>query len=150
MDIVSRKRRSEIMSHIRGRDTTPELRVRRALHKAGMRFRLHRADLPGRPDVVFSAATICIFVHGCFWHGCRRCVDGQRRVKSNTGYWTEKIKGNRSRDARNIRALRAKQWKVFLVWECQMATNEALGKFVAKIAASRQRRVRRSPQRAVT
>jgi len=107
VDTVSRERRSQIMSRIRGRDTVPELAVRRFLHAAGLRFRLHRFDLPGRPDIVLPSRRACVFVHGCFWHGCPKCVDGTRTVKSNTLYWRQKVETNRARDQRNQKRLEA-------------------------------------------
>jgi DNA mismatch endonuclease, patch repair protein len=120
MDKISPQARSRNMSRIRCQDTSPELAVRRALHRSGLRFRLHRRDLPGKPDLVFPARRACVFIHGCFWHGCPKCVDGTRRVKSNSPYWTAKIAGNRARDARHIGALREAGWNVFVIWECEI------------------------------
>ena len=119
MDTVSKRRRSEIMRNIHGKDTTPELAVRRYLHANGLRFRLHRPDLPGRPDLVFPLRQVCVFVHGCFWHGHKRCVDGTRRPRSNAAYWREKIDTNRARDQRSSKALKAKGWTVLVIWECE-------------------------------
>ncbi len=120
MDIVTPGRRSEIMSRIRSRDTKPELAVRRFLHACGLRFYVHRLNLPGTPDLVFNSRRICLFVHGCFWHGCPNCVDGTREVKSNTKYWDAKIAGNRLRDARNWKELEQSGWRVMVVWECEI------------------------------
>jgi DNA mismatch endonuclease (patch repair protein) len=120
MDTVSPERRSEIMRRIRGKDTAPELAVRRFLHGEGLRFRLHRAGLPGTPDLVFPARRVCVFVHGCFWHGCPRCAAGRRRVKSNAAYWKAKRVANRARDRRVEASLTAAGWHVLEVWECQV------------------------------
>jgi DNA mismatch endonuclease (patch repair protein) len=119
MDTVTVTRRSEIMAAIRSKDTTPELAVRRYLHAGGLRYRLHRRGLPGRPDIVFPSRRVCVFVHGCFWHGCPRCIDGRRAVKSNTGYWAPKIAATRERDTRHRAALEAAGWTVYEVWECE-------------------------------
>jgi DNA mismatch endonuclease, patch repair protein len=118
-DRLTAERRGANMRRIRSKDTLPELVVRRFLHRAGLRYRLHARDLPGKPDLVFSARRVCVFVHGCFWHGCTRCIDGTRQVKSNTEYWSPKIEGNRARDERHRRVLRKSGWKVLTVWECE-------------------------------
>lgn len=119
-DTVTPQRRSEIMAAIRSRDTTPELAVRRFLHAAGLRFRVHRKDLPGRPDLVFPSRRLCLLVHGCFWHGCPRCVDGTREVKSNQAFWQGKVAGNKARDVRNQAKLEALGWSVMTLWECEL------------------------------
>ena len=105
------------MAAVRSEDTAPEWIVRRTLHAAGFRYRLHRRDLPGSPDLVLSALRTVVFVHGCFWHGhdCRR---GARMPATNVEYWQRKIAGNRKRDQRNARLLRAQKWSVHTVWEC--------------------------------
>lgn len=128
LDKLSPARRSENMRRIRSRDTEPELTVRRFLHSLGLRYRLHRKDLPGRPDIVLASRHACVFVHGCFWHGCPRCIDGTRRVKSNTRYWTAKILGNRDRDRRHRAALRRAGWIVFTVWECEAKDGRTLAR----------------------
>lgn len=116
-DIVSPAIRSQMMSGIRGRDTAPEMRVRRLLHHRGYRFRLHRRDLPGSPDLVLPRHRAVVFVHGCFWHfhaGCRLAkIPGSR-----PDFWRTKLLGNRKRDAVAIEALRADGWRVLVVWEC--------------------------------
>lgn len=140
MDTVSGARRSQIMAAIRDRDTAPELAVRRYLHAAGLRYRLHRRDLPGRPDIVLPSWRACVFVHGCFWHGCPRCIDGRRKVKSNIGYWGPKIAGNRKRDRRHRKALEAAGWSVFTVWECQTRDPSALATLVSALKAKRRTR----------
>lgn len=108
------------MSRIRGRDTKPEKLVRSFLHRAGLRFRLHAADLPGRPDVVMPKYATVVFVEGCFWHG-HYCQNG-RIPKTNSRFWRTKIATNKSRDRRNHRLLRRDGWKVLRIWECQLRT----------------------------
>ena len=117
-DIVDVKRRSQIMSSIRGRDTVPELAVRRVAHRMGLRFRLHQNNLPGRPDLTFPRHRITIFVHGCFWHrhdGCRYAYSPKSRV----AFWTEKFARNVARDRRSEEALLALGWSVLVIWECE-------------------------------
>jgi DNA mismatch endonuclease, patch repair protein len=106
------------MSRVKGRDTTPELAVRRMVFALGYRFRLHRADLPGKPDMVFGPRKKIIFIHGCFWHG-HRCRKG-KLPKSNNAFWRNKIDTNRSRDRRTTRRLRASGWQVLTIWQCQL------------------------------
>ncbi|MDK2973483.1 MAG: mismatch endonuclease, patch repair protein [Candidatus Sumerlaeota bacterium] len=120
MDSLSRRERSENMRRIRSKDMAPELAVRRLVHAAGYRYRLHRKDLPGKPDLVFPARGKVIFVHGCFWHqhSARKCGI-VRKPKSNTGYWEMKLANNVRRDRRNRRALKRLGWDVLIVWECQ-------------------------------
>jgi len=118
MDVFDPKRRSEIMSRIRSRDTAPELSVRRAAHAMGLRFRLHRRDLPGNPDLVFPRHKVALFVHGCYWHqhaGCRRAS----RPKSRQEYWIPKLAANVARDERSAIALAALGWRTVVVWECE-------------------------------
>lgn len=106
------------MANIRGKNTKPEIVVRRLLHKMGYRFRLHRKDLPGTPDIVFPGRKALIFVHGCFWHqhkGCRFAVLPVTR----RSFWENKLSGNVSRDRRAVAALRRDGWRVSVVWECQ-------------------------------
>ena len=117
-DIMSRRQRSELMSRIRGRDTAPEITVRRIAHGLGFRFRLHRKDLPGRPDLVFPKHRAVIFVHGCFWHrhgGCRYAYTPKTRVR----FWTEKFRRNVVRDRQQEAALRGLGWRVLVIWECE-------------------------------
>jgi len=139
MDTLTPERRSANMAAIRSKDTGPELAVRRYLHKTGLRYRLHRQNLPGHPDLVFSSRRVCVFVHGCFWHGCPRCVDGQRAVKSNSSYWTAKINANRLRDARHRKALVKSGWKVFTIWECDVSDVGKLAALATKISRVRAR-----------
>jgi DNA mismatch endonuclease (patch repair protein) len=133
MDLYSKKRRSEIMSRIRDRNTKPEVRVRRVLHRLGYRFRIHRKDLPGSPDVVLPRWKTAVLVHGCFWHGCKKCDRGTRVPKTNTDFWLAKIAENRERDRRVRRALRTAGWRVVVVWACE-TENET--KLMARLAAA--------------
>ena len=116
--------RRRIMQAVGSRDTAPEMAVRRLLHRSGYRYRLHRKDLPGRPDIVFVSRRKAIFVHGCFWHG-HDCPKG-RLPKSRRDYWVPKLRGNRERDARNADRLRSMGWEVLAVWECETADLDAL------------------------
>lgn len=109
------------MSRIRGKDTKPEIAVRKLVHRMGYRFRLHRRDLPGSPDLAFPGRKKVIFVHGCFWHmhpdpGCRRA----RVPKSRVDYWKPKLERNRGRDLENEEKLRRLGWEVLVVWECEI------------------------------
>lgn len=135
MDRLSPERRSWLMSRIRGKDTKPELAVRSLLHRLGYRFRLHRKDLPGTPDIVLPGRGIAVFVHGCFWHGhaCKR----DKMPKSKTTYWAEKIEANRRRDARKRRALRSLGWSVVVVWECELKRPEKLAAKLQRIIDGR-------------
>jgi DNA mismatch endonuclease, patch repair protein len=117
--------RSANMRAIRSRDTKPEIRVRSLLHRLGYRFRLHRRDLPGSPDIVLPARRVCVFVNGCFWHG-HDCARGARQPKANAGYWSAKIARNRERDAASFAALDTLGWRVVTVWECDMRDEAAL------------------------
>ncbi len=113
------------MSRIRGRDTKPELLVRSLLHRIGYRFRLHRRDLPGTPDIVLPKYQTAIFVHGCFWHrhpGCRYAYTPKSRVK----FWKTKFAANVDRDAKTRRALEQAGWHVLVVWECELRDVEQL------------------------
>ena len=118
-DKFTREERSRIMSKVRGADTTPEIKVRKLLHGMGYRFRLHRKDLPGKPDIVLPKYKTVIFVNGCFWHGCPNCRHAQVRPKDNAEYWNKKLDGNIRRDRENYRALKALGWRVLIVWECE-------------------------------
>jgi DNA mismatch endonuclease (patch repair protein) len=133
VDRIPSARRSWNMSRIRDKDTVPELTVRSYLHRIGLRYRLHAIDLPGKPDLVFRSAKLCVFVHGCFWHGCKNCVDGRRRVRSNSSYWHAKVSRNRARDKQQSRALRKRGWTVFTIWECQTKSESCLSLLSMKI-----------------
>ena len=127
-DIVDSKKRSEIMSRIRGRDTEPELIVRRIAHGLGFRFRLHRRDLPGSPDLVFPKYRAVIMVHGCFWHrhpGCKFASSPKTRV----GFWETKFEGNVVRDRRNETELHELGWRVMVIWECETRDREVVAEW---------------------
>jgi DNA mismatch endonuclease (patch repair protein) len=118
-DVFDPPTRSAVMRRVKGRDTGPERTVRQVLTRLGARYRLHRADLPGRPDIVLPGRRLAVFVHGCFWHG-HDCARGSRVPQARRDYWTAKITGNRARDARNAEALASAGWRVETVWECEL------------------------------
>jgi DNA mismatch endonuclease (patch repair protein) len=107
------------MQAVKSKNTSPEMRVRRLLHSRGYRFRLHKKNLPGCPDLVFPSRRKVIFVHGCFWHG-HACARGARVPKSNTEYWVTKVARNRVRDASTKKQLEALGWKELVLWECEL------------------------------
>ena len=109
------------MAQVKSTNTTPEIAVRRMVHGLGYRFRLHRQDLPGTPDLVLPRHRAVIFVHGCFWHQ-HQCRRGNRRPQANRAYWDRKLERNVKRDSQNRRALRRLGWRVLTVWECQVGT----------------------------
>jgi len=117
------------MSRIRSTDTAPEMHIRRALHGAGFRYRLHAKDLPGKPDLVFRSRRSVIFVHGCYWHG-HGCKRGGSGAKSNQEYWGAKIERNRSRDRAVLSALQADDWRVLVVWECETKSPDTLSQII--------------------
>ena len=119
-DHVDKRTRSEIMAKVRSRDTAPEMQVRRSLHRAGYRYRVHRSDLPGSPDLVFPRHRIVLFVHGCFWHshGCKK----SKLPKSNVAYWADKIQRNVSRDSRVRSQLEKLGWKWRVIWQCELTS----------------------------
>ncbi len=132
--------RSAQMAKVRGRDTKPEMRVRRALHAAGVRYRLHAKDLPGRPDIVLRSRRLAIFVHGCFWHrhadpSCKLA----RLPKSRLDFWMPKLEANRARDQLKEAALRDLGWTVLIMWECELK-NEAIERVVMEVATTPRRR----------
>lgn len=118
-DPLTPEQRSRTMSRVRAKDTGPEVRVRRVAHRLGYRFRLHRSDLPGRPDLVFPRLRKVVLVHGCFWHG-HDCRQGRKKPKTNAAYWLPKLERNRDRDAANLRGIRRLGWRPLVVWECQL------------------------------
>jgi DNA mismatch endonuclease, patch repair protein len=117
-DVLTPEQRSRNMAAIRGKNTGPEMKVRRALHAMGYRYRLHGPGLAGKPDLVFPRFNTVVFVHGCFWH-MHRCPYGRCAPSSNAAFWETKRLGNNERDRRNRRALKADGWKVFTIWECE-------------------------------
>lgn len=127
VDTLSPEARSDLMSRIRSRDTKPEMHVRSVVHRLGYRFRLHRKDLPGKPDMVLPRHGAVIFVHGCFWHqhpdpNCRLAT----MPSSNVEYWKPKLARNRARDQETVEKLEAEGWRVLVVWECQLKNQEEL------------------------
>lgn len=126
-DVFTIIKRSEVMSRIKSRDTQPERAVRSMLHRLGYRFRLHRADLPGRPDIVLPRYKTVIFVNGCFWHrheGCRFAYTPKTRID----FWQKKFSENVLRDQRAQVSLVASGWKVIVVWECELRDQADLSK----------------------
>ena len=125
VDRLNPDERSRNMARIRGKNTRPEMRVRRAAHALGLRFRLHRRDLPGTPDLVFPGRRIALFVNGCFWHrhpGCPKAYTPRSRLD----FWQTKFKTNLERDARNIAALTTAGWTPVVIWECETADPDQL------------------------
>ena len=130
-DRITPEARSRNMARVKSRDTKPERIIRRLLHGMGYRFRLHRKDLPGRPDIVLPKHHKIIFAHGCFWHGhpgCRRSV----RPSTNQEFWNKKIDANIARDAYNATELERAGWEVLTVWECQTRSEENLRAMLAE------------------
>ena len=130
--IETPEQRSRTMRAVRSRDTNPEMAVRRFIHAAGLRFRLHDRRLPGVPDLVFPGRRVVVFVHGCFWHrhpGCPKAT----LPKSRREYWEPKLTGNVERDLRNRDALKAAGWKVAVIWECETRDSERLARLASLI-----------------
>jgi DNA mismatch endonuclease (patch repair protein) len=128
-DTLTQTQRSERMSLVKGKDTKPERIVRQLAHSLGFRFRLHRRDLPGRPDLAFPKYKAAIFVHGCFWHrhpdkDCKLA----RMPKSRLDFWTNKLEGNRARDLRKQEELANQGWRVLVIWECELKDDEGLAR----------------------
>ncbi len=131
LDPLSPRERSARMGLVRGKDTKPEMRVRRTAHSMGYRYRLHDGDLPGKPDLVFKSRRKVIFVHGCFWHrheGCPRC----RTPKTRLRFWKKKFRENVDRDARNGEALLKSGWEVLVIWECETENRKLLASKLRK------------------
>jgi len=125
MDRITKEQRSAVMARVRGKNTRPELMVRRAAHSIGLRFRLHRRDLPGVPDLVFPKYKIALFVHGCFWHrhpGCKRATF----PKSRKQFWSQKLNRNVERDALVMAKLERMGWRPVVVWECETKDSQKL------------------------
>ncbi len=134
-DVFSPAERSAVMRRVKGKNTGPERVLRGLLTRMGLRYRLHRKDLPGAPDIAFIGRRTAIFMHGCFWHGhdCRR---GARQPKANADYWIAKIGGNRARDAANTEKLLAMGWRPVVVWECELKDEGALQARLASLFKS--------------
>ncbi|MDH5509365.1 MAG: very short patch repair endonuclease [Nitrospinota bacterium] len=132
MDHISQKERSALMSKIKGKNTTPEIKIRLYLWGKGLRYRLHRKNLPGTPDITFPSQNKVIFVHGCFWHGhkCRK----SKLPKTRTDFWKEKIMRNKKRDTANRRALKKLGVESFVIWECQVEHEKALKRLMSFLA----------------
>ncbi len=123
-DRISQEARSRNMAAIRGKDTKPEMAVRKSLHRKGFRYRLHVKDLPGKPDIVLPKYRTVVFIHGCFWHrhkGCKNAV----MPKTNTVFWQKKLNGNVERDQKNQKMLQRMGWRIIVVWECAVKGNNA-------------------------
>lgn len=138
-DVFSQKKRSEVMSRIKGRDTKPERAVRSLLHSLGYRFRLHRTDLPGKPDIVLPKFKAVVFVHGCFWHRHRNCKFAYT-PKSRADFWGKKFEMNMNRDIQVKSSLELLGWKVIIVWECELKMPEQLSKRIDSVLREEQRR----------
>lgn len=121
-DVHDKETRSYNMSRISGKDTKPEMIVRKFLHSNGFRYSLHRKDLPGKPDIVLPKYNTVIFVHGCFWHAHEGCKYF-KIPRTRTEWWTEKLYSNKERDEKNIQELKKKGWKVIVIWECELKSN---------------------------
>ena len=131
--------RSAVMRAVKSRDTTPELHVRAMLRVLAPGYRLHRADLPGKPDIAYGRRKLAIFVHGCFWHG-HDCPRGARAPKTHADYWRAKIARNRARDAATLAALAAMGWRTLVVFECELKDKAALVARLAEALAAAPRR----------
>lgn len=123
------------MAAIKGKNTRPEMLVRRALHGAGFRYRLHGRDLAGRPDIVLTSLRTVVLVHGCFWHnhGCR----GSAWPKTRAKFWREKLEGNAARDRRTTHFLKAAGWNVEVIWECELKGNRRIGRLLRTLTERR-------------
>ena len=131
-DVFTPEQRSAVMRRVKGRDTAPEMAVRRILRAAGIGYRLGGAGLPGRPDLVMKGRRTAVFVHGCFWHG-HDCARGARKPKANAAYWSGKIDRNRARDAAAMAALEGAGWRVITLWECEMKAPGFADRLVARV-----------------
>ena len=131
-DVYSGEKRSAVMRRVKGRNTTPEMTVRRALTGLGAGYRLHRKDLPGSPDIVMPGRRLALFVHGCFWHG-HDCARGARVPKANRDYWVGKVARNRVRDEASRIALEAAGWRVETIWECELKDAAAVRHRLARL-----------------
>ena len=141
-DVYGPEKRSAVMRRVKGRDTTPEKTVRRLLTRLGARYRLHRKDLPGKPDIVMPGRRLAFFVHGCFWHG-HDCARGARVPKANRDYWIAKVARNRARDAAARDALTASGWRVETLWECELKDEAVVSGRLAALLAPGPGKIRR-------
>jgi DNA mismatch endonuclease, patch repair protein len=133
-DIVSKQTRSQMMAAVRQQNTAPELKLRKELHQAGLRYILHRRDLPGSPDIVFTRPRVALFVHGCFWHrhkGCSRATTPVTRAE----FWLDKFAKNIARDFKAVSSLKQAGWYVIVVWECELKTLDATQDVANRVAS---------------
>lgn len=144
MDRLTPQRRSWLMSRVKSKNTSPEVRVRRAAHALGLRFRLHRRDIPGIPDIVFKKYKVAIFVHGCFWHRHKRCKKSTM-PKTRTEFWKNKFRHNVQRDRRVARALHELGWNVQVIWECETKDPGTLEDFLRRVFGLDKRGRRKAP-----
>lgn len=133
-DVFDTAKRSAVMARVKSTGTSPERALRKLLTSLGARYRLHRKDLPGTPDIVMPGRRLAIFVHGCFWHG-HDCPRGSRVPKANRDYWLAKVARNQARDARNLTALSEAGWRVETIWECEMKPEPALRERLERLLA---------------
>jgi len=125
VDVFPKEKRSQIMANIKGKNTKPEIIVRSILHKAGYRFRLHRRDLPGNPDIVLPKFKKAIFVHGCFWHGHKNCKRA-KRPETKKNFWNEKLSKNIERDRKKQKELKKLGWHALVVWQCEIKDKDSV------------------------
>jgi DNA mismatch endonuclease, patch repair protein len=138
-DVFTKEMRSRIMSRVKGRNTKPEILVRSTVHRMGFRFRLHRRDLPGNPDLVLPRHGKVILVHGCFWHGHKRCARSKRPT-TNHAFWNKKLDGNMERDKKFRRMLVQMGWKVLVIWECETRKPVSLKRKLENFLYAKQRK----------
>lgn len=149
-DVYDKAKRSAVMARVRSQDTGPELKLRRLLTGLGARYRLHRKDLPGSPDVVMPGRRLAFFVHGCFWHG-HGCARGARTPKANRDYWLAKVARNVARDEQALAALAQAGWRTEVVWECDFKDEAALSaRLQALLAATSVLKGSTAPRAAMT
>lgn len=129
-DNLTPEQRRKTMARVKSQNTTPEIKVRCLAHALGFRFRLHRKDLPGKPDIVFPKLKKIILVHGCFWHGHDGC-EASKRPSSNEEYWNKKLDRNKKRDQDNLKRLRSTHWEPLIIWECQTKDQNELGLIIS-------------------
>lgn len=133
-DVFTPAKRSAVMRAVKGKNTKPEIAVRKLIWAAGHRYRLNARDLPGAPDIVMRPRKAAVFVHGCFWHG-HDCKRGARMPKANAAYWRAKIARNMARDKAALAALKKQGWRALVIWECQMKDEVALKRRLARFLA---------------
>ncbi len=131
IDPLTPEQRRYTMRQVHSEDTKPEMSVRRLTHRMGYRYRLHRKDLPGKPDLVFPGRKKVIFVHGCFWHG-HDCPAGRKTPKTNQEYWLKKLNRNKERDKQNIAKLHELGWDVLVIWECETRDEATLSRRISQ------------------